>query len=456
MKEIPWSMIEESVYHIEQKHEPWNIQAEVETTETIDIDRLQEAARTACKYHPIVGAKMKQSSLADSQYVWELPEEDEIDDITFDIEVFEEAEISVEEAQNRVYFTKFDMTEEHPLRALVLRGAGIEGGDRLMICLNHCAVDGVGTLQYTQAVCMAYRGEEPWMDAVTFEESRKWLDDLEPASVLDSFDFVEDSIDVFDKVVRQLSNTVDEPARIAKDVEPDDPDWGWRFTRRVLDPDVTDKVVENRPDGISVNDVLLVGLHLAIENWNDQHNKRARKISTMMPINIRPKDNFYSAAGMYTMFESIHTRKKHRRDPLEAAYEISEQTDKVKERDRAAAPYKLMRMFPDSIPVGIKHQLPELLRGPGEKLWDTAMLTNVGKVPVMPSLSGENGDERAWFTPPVWSGTPTGIGVATYSGSVTFTMRHRRENFSQDAAERFSDAFMDGIDRAIDGIIESK
>lgn len=447
---IPFSMIEEAVYHIEQKHTSWNIQAEVETTTTIDIDQLHEAARTACKHHPVVGARMRSASIADSQYVWELPDESEIEDIQFNIEVYESDELTVEEAQNRAYFQKFDLTEERPMRAIVLRNAGIDGGDRLMVSLHHSAVDGVGTLQFTQALCQAYRGEALWQDSVTFEESREWLDDLEPASILDTINFLDDGIDVIDKVARQLQNTVDEPARIAEDRESDDPDWGWRFTRRVLDDDVTDKVVNNRPEGISVNDVFLTGLHLGIERWNEEHGKRARKISTMMPINIRPDDHFYSASGMYTMFESIHTRKKHRRDPMEAAREISEQTSRVKDRDRASAPYKLMRMFPDAVPLGIKRELPELLRGPGQRLWDTAMLTNVGKIPVMPSLSGEDGEERPWFTPPIWEGTPVGIGVATYGGQVTFTFRHRREVLGQDAAEQFSDYFLDGIAEAID------
>lgn len=449
-KMIPFSMIEESVYHIEQKHDPWNIQAEVETTETIDIDRLHEAARTACKLHPIVGARMREASIADSQYVWEVPEEDEIDDIEFDITVLEGDEVSVEDAQNQAYFKKFDLTEERPMRAIVLRGAGIDGGDRLMVCLQHSAVDGVGTLQFTQSVCQAYRGEDPWQDPVSYEESREWLDDLEPASILDSINFLDDGIDVIDKVARQLQNTIDEPARIAEDRGPDEPDWGWRFTRRVLDEDVTDKVVNNRPDGVSVNDVFLTGLHLAIERWNQEHGKRARKISTMMPINIRPEEHFYSAAGMYTMFESIHTRKKHREDPMEAAREIAEQTSRVKKRDRASAPYKLMRMFPDSIPLGIKRELPELLRGPGQRVWDTAMLTNVGRVPIMPSLSGDGGSERPWFTPPIWQGTPVGVGVATYSGQVTFTLRHRRETLGKEAAENFSDYFLDGIERTME------
>ena len=135
---------------------------------------------------------------------------------------------------------------------------------------------------------------------------------------------------------------------------------------------------------------------------------------------------------------------------MEAAREIAEQTSRVKDRDRASAPYKLMRLFPDEVPLGIKQELPELLRGPGHRIWDTAMLTNVGKIPIMPSLSGDDGQERPWFTPPVWKGTPVGIGVATYGGKVTFTFRHRRKVLGQDAAEQFSDYFLDGIAEAID------
>lgn len=451
-KEIPVSLVEEALYHIQQKHDPWNAQGELETTETVDVEKLEAATRTACSSHPILGATLQPTSLTDTEYVWEVPEDGEINDTEFPIEVYEPGEIDLEAARNRAYFEPFDLETEPPVRMIVLREAGIDGGDRLLISLDHTAVDGAGSLQFTWALTQAYRGEEPSAAPVSFEESRSWLDDLEPASVFDGLDFIDDGISVFDRVARQLTNTVDEPARIAPDRAPGDPDWGWRFTRRELDETLTSRVVDDRPPDVSVNDVFLAGQHLAIEQWNDDHGDRAGKISTMMPINLRPPEHFYDVAGMYSLFESVHTRRKHRRDPLCAAREIADQTAELKQRDRAAALYKLVRMVPDTLPLALKREVPELLRGPGHRIWDTVSLTNLGKIPVMPSLAGPDGTERTWFTPPVWRGTPVGVAVATYGGTVTFNFRHRRAVLGEDAAERFSDRFMNGIETTIEAL----
>lgn len=451
-KEIPVSQVEEAMYHIQQKHDPWNAQGELETTETVDVEKLRAATRTACSAHPILGATLQPASLTDTEYVWEVPENGEASDIEFSIEVYEPGEIDLEAARNRAYFEPFDLETEPPVRMLVLREAGIDGGDRLMISLNHTAVDGAGSLQFTWTVTQAYRGEDPSESPVSFEESRSWLDDLGPASVSDGLDVINDGITVVDRLVRELTKTVDEPARIARDRDPNDPDWGYRFTRRELDETLTTKVVGDRPPDVSVNDVFLAGQQLAIEQWNEEHGDRPGKISTMMPVNLRPPEHFYDVAGNYSLFESIQTRRKHRRDPLEAVREVADQTSKLKQREQAASLLKLLRMVPDTLPVGLKREAPELLRGPGQRVCDTTCLTNLGKVPVMPSLAGPDGTERTWFTPTVWQGTSVGVAVATYGGKVTFNFRHRRAVLGADAAERFSDRFMDGIETTIEAL----
>lgn len=429
-------MIEESVHHIESEFQPWNIQAELETTARIDLDRLAEAAATACAVHPIAGARKRPSDLVDTRFEWEIPDD------TYEVEV---GEIDGQgrdlvEIQNQLYYRQFDLTEEPPFRLLVVRGEGLDGGDRLLVSVNHVAADGVATLRLAQAICEAYRGDEPMQDSVTFQESRAMLDDLRPSSL-------DDGLNVVDSAARHLQNVVDSPTRIARVGGTDE--HGWRFARRKLDAELTARLIGDRPDGVSVNDVLQAALHMAIEEWNEDHGSSARKISVMMPVNLRPDDWFYQVAGMYSMFESVETRSRDRVDHVTAAREIGEQTDDLTDRDRASALYKMLEMLPPGTPVELKRQLPRLLRGPGRRLLDTAMLSNLGRIPAMPSLE-EDAEERPWFSPPAWRGTPVSIGVATFQGEVNMSFRYLRSQFSEDAGEAFADCVVDHVERAIE------
>ncbi|WP_139171069.1 wax ester/triacylglycerol synthase domain-containing protein [Halorientalis regularis] len=433
---VPFSMIEESVHHIEHEFQPWNIQAELETTVTVDVDRLGEAAATACAVHPIAGARKQPSDLSSTRFEWELPD----DEYEVEVGAIDGSGRDLEEIQNQLYYRRFDLIEEPPFRVLVVRGAGIDGGDRILVSMNHVAADGVGTLRIAQALCEAYRGDEPMQDSVSFRESRSMLDDLRPSSL-------DDGLNVVDSATRHLQNVVDSPTRIARVGGTDEA--GWRFARRKLDADLTARLIGNRPDGVSVNDVLQAALHMAIAEWNEDHGKSARKISVMMPINLRPDDWFYQVAGMYSMFESVETRTRDRTDHMTAAREIGEQTEELTERDRAAALYKILEMLPPGTPVELKRQLPRLLRGPGRRLLDTAMLSNLGRIPAMPSLEPD-AEERPWFSPPAWRGTPVSIGVATFQGEVNLSFRYLRSQFDQQAGEEFADYVVDHVERAIE------
>lgn len=438
MTTVPFSLIEESVYHIEQSHAPWNMQGEFETSETVDMDRLRSAAVTVCETFPMARARQRPSSLTDDRYTWEIREAVEPDDLV--VREVGESGMSLTAAQNWLYNRLFDLTEEYPFRVMVVRGEGLDGGDRLLISVNHVAADGVGLLRIAQALCAAYKGDEPMPSAKSFEESRQLLDDIRPSSL-------SGRVSQLTSAAGKLENLVDSPARIAEDGGTDEDGWG--FARRRLSEDLTTRIVADRPDGVSVNDRLLAGLHLTIEAWNDDHGESARKITTMMPVNLRPKEWFYDVVAMYSMFESVETTPRDRRDPRAAVAAVAEQTTELKQRDRAAALYEALKLIPPGTPVGLKQHLPELLRGPGQRLLDTAMLTNLGRLPMVPSLA-EDAEENIWFSPPTWRGTPIGVGVATYEGQVTFSFRYRRDLFDGPAAEDFADYFVDHVERTID------
>jgi NRPS condensation-like uncharacterized protein len=436
---VPFTLIEEMTHHFDEQLDPWNIQGELETSATIDVERLESAVETAMAVHPMTTARRRPSGVADVRYEWEIPD----DPPPVRIREVDADEVDRQAARNRIYWQRFDLTEEAPFRILIYRGGGIDGGDMVMFSIHHAITDGMGSLRFGQAVWTAYRGEEPIQDSVSLQESRSMLREVRPSRA-------SDGVEAIGSVARQLRKAVDVPTSIASAGGTAGPGWG--YARRYLSEELTADLLANRPDGVSVNDVLQAALHLAIEDWNDAHGKRTGKVSVMMPVNLRPDEWKYQVVAMYSSFGSVETRARHRRTPGEAVRTIAEQTDDLSERDRAAALYKAGQFLPPGTPVELKRRLSGVLRGPGRRLTDTAMLSNLGNLPAYPS-AGEDTEDRAWFSPPAWDETPVALGVATVDGRVNLFCRYLLSQFDEAAAERFLDRYVDRIEAIVDGAL---
>ena len=72
---LPFTPIEEMTHHLDREFQPWNMQGELSSTATVDVERLRAATATAAEYHPLARARRRPSSLADFQYSWEIHEE---------------------------------------------------------------------------------------------------------------------------------------------------------------------------------------------------------------------------------------------------------------------------------------------------------------------------------------------------------------------------------------------
>lgn len=429
---VPFTKLEEAVFSIERKYTPWNVQLELEAERRIDVVRLREAARAAFAVHPFARARRRPHDGLDTGVAWEIP--DRVEDVPLTVVRSEGQELDT--TRTVFYGEPFDLLESPPLRLLVVRGAGTAGGDRLLVCASHVSVDGVGTLRFLRSLCRAYRGADLEADPVDLETSRSVLEDVQPSSLLGR-------LEMLGAAAGRLEGIVDRPARIAAEGASDELAWG--FVHRRIDDDVVDRVVGDRPEGASVNDVLLAALHLAIDDWNARHGDDAGTISLMMPVNVRPREWFYEVVGMYALFESVTTKPRHREDPRATLERVTEQTTAIKEDDRAAAFLESLDLIPSITPVGLRQQLPEFLKGPGEGLLDTAMLSNLGRVPEPAlSLDGE-GPAPMWFSPPCWQPTPLGVGVATVEGTMRLVFRYVTTTLDRAAAESFADLYLERL-----------
>lgn len=426
---VPFTVLEEAIFHIERKYTPWNVQVEVETSGDIDTGRLHEAAVEACDNHPLARARRREHSGYDTDFFWEIPESVETVPVG---EATVDDQRELDEVRTGLYGERFDLTEDVPFRLMVTREPD---GDRLLVCTSHVPCDGIGALRLTRSVCQAYRGETPDSDPVDFETARGALEDVRPSSLMERLEQIGNA-------AKHLGNTVDGPDRIAKDGTTEDEGCG--FVHEGLDG-LTEKVVKNRPDGVSVNDVLLANLHTTIDGWNRRHRDPADKISLMMPVNLRPTDWFYGVVGMYALFETVSTKPPDRRDTDSVLQEVARQTTKIKERDTAVSFLESLRLIHPETPVGVRGQMPELLKGLGSRLVDTAVLSNLGVVPEpVPSLTGD-GPEAVWFSPPCQTPTTLGLGVVTAGGSINLSFRHAFSVFDRGGARDFADLYVENL-----------
>lgn len=422
----PLTPVEEAVYHLEEFTDSWNVQIEVETDD-VDATRLYDAAVAAGEHHPMARARLDEHGGLDSRLYWRIP--DDVDGLEFDsVEAYDTSD--VDEIRREFYSRGFDVVEDLPYRVRHVDGPD---GDRVLFSFCHVPCDGVGALRLVRTVSDVYRGREPEPDPVDFDEYRSAVERLRP--------------DDFGGKLRQLvnaaghlPNAVDRPSRVAG--ESDDGDERWGFVHREVDD--TASLVDGRPEGVSVNDLLLAAFHLAIERWNTEHDAGAGKVSLMMPVNLRPTEWFYDVVGNYVLFDRVATRPRHRDDVRSAVAEVARQTHEIKHAETHVGLLESMKLIPRGTPVGLRGRLTEFLRGPGEGLMDTAVLSNLGRAPEPVEFGS---DAALYFSPPCRAATSVAIGAVTVDGTLYLVLRHTLEHLDRAAAERLMDVYMDELDR---------
>ncbi|MFW5963761.1 MAG: hypothetical protein ACOCQM_02760 [Natronomonas sp.] len=433
MRRVPFTRLQEAVFHIERAYTPLNIQVEAATTARLDGRRLATAASRACEAYPIVKGRRRRDDSGPTDYTWVIP--DGPADVP--VETVDSDDADFGELRGRFYGQRFDLQTDSPLRLLVVRGGGTDGGDRLCVCASHVSMDGVGVFRVLYALLVAYRGDDPTPHPIekSPREMIRTIRPTEPRRRLRSLA----------SAARRADYLFDPPARLSSG---DSGSVEWRFAHRHVGSDLTGRLVGGGPEESTVNDLLLAALHLAIDRWTADGHDGPEKIGLMMPVNARPGDRFYDGVGLYTLFDSVTTEASHRRDVARTVSRVTDQTRHTKRSDRPLGYLEWWHLASASLPLSVRKRLPRLLEGPGERLLDTAVLSNLGRIPSLPALP-EGTFEQLWFTPPCWPPTPVSIGATTVGERLHLGFRYIRSGFDAAAAESFADRFCEQLDVAV-------
>jgi NRPS condensation-like uncharacterized protein len=428
-RELRFTLFEEAVLHLQEHIGPWNIQAEVGSTGRIDADRLREAVRGAVARHPMLRARLNEHGFGDSAYRWTVVEDPDDGDLVSEADCADDP--ALDDLRTDFYSPPISLEAVPPLRVAI---AHRPGGDLALFDISHVPADGIAVHRFLQSVTRAYRGEDDPADPVDLDEARAVDRHLAPQDLKEAAGRALEGL-------RRVGEALDPPSRLAKAGV--DGREGFGFVHHRLDPEQTKALLANRPEGATLNDVLLAALHLAIDRWNAEHGEDAGRVGTIMPMNTRPKDWFWDVVANFAAFVNVSTSAGDRDDLASATAAVAKQTSPVYRVQRAGGTYDLLRLL-TPLPVGVKRLMPSLLPLTGNRFIDSAVLSNLGKLPDPPRFEGDAPPE-IWFSPPCAMPLGVGIGVATAADSIHLVVRHRFEQFGRDEARAFADLFLEQV-----------
>lgn len=423
---LPLTLLDEALLHLQDARAPWNVQFELGADHHVDEVAFREAVLACCRRHPLTRARLAPWKRLDSSYRWEITDELDLNPVRV-ADCPDNA--TLDRLRAELFTPSIELDTTPALRIILARRPG---GDLVMLSVSHLIADGVGALRLMQTIARAYRGEPDPPDPLPLGEARDLGSFLAPKSRTERWSRKLEGL-------RRIREAFDTPSRIAVAGGSDRDGAGFVFRELDIGETTTPGLVQ-RESGTTINDVLLAALHLTVQAWNTGHDVPTDRVGVMMPINIRPTDRFWDVVSNITSFVTVSTSPDDRTDLATATAAVAEQTSPIPREGRAYGLYDLLDVTKKT-PLTVKRVAPRLLPYTGERFVDTAMLSNLGRIPEPPTVNADP-DAPApeiWFSPPCDHTCSVAIGIATSGHRLTLVTRYRYEQFDVAAAEEFTD-----------------
>ncbi|MGH4021035.1 MAG: condensation domain-containing protein [Pseudonocardiaceae bacterium] len=424
---LPLTLLDEAILHLQEARSQWNVQLELGTDHHVDEATLRQAVLSCCRRHPLARARLAPWEQRDNSYRWDVADELDLDPVRV-ADCPDDA--ALDRLRAELYGPPIALDTTPALRVALARRPR---GDLVLLSVSHVIADGVGVLRLMQTIARTYRGEPDPPDPLPLAEARDVGSFLAPKNPRERWARQLEGL-------RRVREALDAPSRIAV-VGGSDHDG---FVCRALDIDdtTTPRLVQRAP-GTTVNDVLLAAVHLTVQAWNTEHGVATDRVGVIMPVNVRPADRFWDVVSNLTSLVTISTSPADRSDLATATAVVAEQTDQVRRQDRAHGLYDLLEVTKKAS-LRVKRAAPRLLPHTGDRFIDTAMLSNLGRIPDTPTLAAEPDSQapELWFSPPCDPACTVGIGVVTSGQRLALVTRYRYEQFDARAAEEFTDLLM--------------
>ncbi|MFN2390000.1 MAG: hypothetical protein ABR575_10410 [Actinomycetota bacterium] len=427
LQRIPFGTIDESIQILDTEAAPWSIQVEARVRGALDEDRLRAAILAAVGRHPLAHARRAPAHAGTRNWAWEIDPELDLDPLRV---VDCPDDDALDRARGALYGMSVPLTESPPLRVRLARHPA---GDVVMLNVNHTAMDGFGSLRVLRSIACAYAGEPEPIPEVDLSTSRGLEGRLAAASATGG------RRETLSMVGDKLRDLLGAPARLQGVGGNARPGYGFRHVR--LSPAQTSALLSAPRGPATINDVLLATLALTIAGWNEEHGVAPRRLGTLVPVNLWPRDLGEGAVGNYWVPVRVSVRPRDLRSSSAALRAVTHQTRHIKEHGSAAHLIGMLGRS-RSLPIWAKRALPVALWLTGNRLIDTTMLSNLGAITDPPSFGRETETLELWFSPPARMPLGLALGAVTTMGRLHLTFRYRHALFGPAACARFANRYL--------------
>ena len=423
IQRVPFNLVDDVVHMLDSPAEPWTVQLELRVEGALDEARVRTALTEALGRHPMARARRAASEEPSNRNFWETPPDLDTDPLEVVSCPDDAALVSV---RSELYSQGVDLTRSPPLR---IRLVHTPTGDLVMLNLHHAASDGIGGLRLLQTLARAYTGAPDQLPETDFLAAR----DLMGSNAAPDASTRMRRYLVLAERLRELFAP---PARLARLGGRHEAGYGFHHVS--LTAAETQRLSDSAHPG-SVNDLLLAALHLAIERWNTRHRRSCRRITVLVPSNLRPPDRPSEMVGNFSLPTRITTTPRVRRSAAAALAAVTRQTSRKKQRGMGTAVLELLS-WSWLLPLSVKQAAISVL---DRRFTDTAILSNLGRIDDPPAFGSAAGDSvELWFSAPARMPLGLSVGAITMGGRLHLSFRYRHPQFGPQAAQDFAACFV--------------
>jgi NRPS condensation-like uncharacterized protein len=417
------NLFDEGFVDIDTPQDPWSIQLEVRASGALDRGRLERSLRAAAATHPMARASLRERRLGEWRRSWTIA--GRLADVPLELMDASSAD-SLAKARTATFSVCPPLDAPPPFAVTLARHPE---GDYLLLNMHHAAADGVGTLRFLSSVIRNYAGR------------RDPVPDFDPLSVRD-LAALAGSASPTERIRRSaalmdfLGTAATPPARVAPQPgnrrKP-----GYGFATLALNAEEAERVARRKGSG-TLNDVFLAALARTVAVWNGTHGSDPARVSITMPVNLRPAQWWHEIIANYASYVSVSVPPAAQRDFAKSLAAVTSQTRKFKQAGTAGLLVDLL-VLRDLLPPMMRRQMAALLPLAGGRIIDTTMLSNLGRLPELPSFGGPAGKVREiWFSPPAPMPLGLSVGAATLGERMFLTLRYRRALLDGEAAAKLA------------------
>jgi NRPS condensation-like uncharacterized protein len=439
---LPFDVVDEVAAYHDHPSEPNNIHLELRVPGTLDEFALRTATARALADLPRARARRQPADRWQGRSRWEFPDLVDADPVSF---TTWSDEADLDRVREEFMAAVPPLTTAPPLRLLIATGPA---ETCVLLNAHHAALDGLSDIEFLRRLAAHYDaplaqvtpGREP-QPGRAGPDQRADQPTSSPAR-------------------RPRARTV---TRIAP--APDTTTAGYGFQLLPVRPVPATKKSNLASGPLTVNDLLVAALALAIRQWNAAHGWPAGRIRITIPMNTRPPGQ-ERAAGNLTRLATIAVKLPDGTTPPAASLlaDIARQTQWWKDHPGPEADRLSSLLVGIPLPAAVKRRLLRaVMRLAGPYLCDTSLVSNLGSVTDPPQF-GAQGTSRMAITAPAHMPRGLSVSAITVRGQMQLCLRYRRALLSREAAADFARLYLAALDEltlaveatgAIDGVAVS-